>query len=911
MEQSTSYQPDNLEAEIAQFWKTLPPKKVAATATPYTIILPPPNVTGSLHMGHAFQDTLMDILIRFHRMQGDAVFWQVGTDHAGIATQMVVERQLEQKGITRQSLGREAFVEKVWEWKQESGDSILSQMQRLGLSAAWDHSCFTLDEPRSQAVTECFLRLYEDGLIYRGQKLVNWDPTLQTALSDLEVISEETKGSLWHIRYPLEDGSGHIVVATTRPETLLGDVAVAVHPEDPRYESLIGKKLRVPLCDRLIPVIADDTVLADFGTGAVKITPAHDFNDFEMGQRHELPSINIFTPTAHLNDNTPEAYRGLERFAARKKIVADLESLGLMEKIIPHTIMLPRGDRTNAVLEPYMTAQWFVRAKPLAEKALEVARNGELNFVPSHWSKTYFNWLENIQDWCISRQLWWGHQIPAWYDSEGKFYVGRDEASVRKAHNLTGPLTQEQDVLDTWFSSALWPLSPFGWPEDTQSLKDHYPSAVLVTGFDIIFFWVARMVMMGMYFKKQSPFKTVYVHGLIQDSQGQKMSKSKGNVIDPIDLIDGISLEALLEKRTASLMQPKMKEKILADTKQTFPEGIAKYGTDTTRFAFALLATQARHLRFEMSRLESCRNFMNKLWNATRFVMPYIKDVQRLAPDMNTATPFEGWIATELSTLSSNLKNWLAEYRFDLAGEALYRFFWENYCDWYIEVTKTQLQDESLSAEQKNRLASTLGWALEQFLTLAHPFMPFITEYLWQQLPGNAGKALMHQDYPKLALHHEAACQSVAWFQEGVCAVRAITTQHQLGRVEAVWFDATHSEDKVRLEQFKPLMSRLAKIQEIHLGPYTEKNVLKGVFGQVQIFIPQSLEAMKAEAQRLQREQGKLQIELDKVQQKLNNPAYVEKAPAAVVEKERAREKELMFALTQIQTALNEKQSVH
>jgi len=725
-----SYQPEDIEQRWYQFWEERSYFEPAGGEQSYCIMLPPPNVTGSLHMGHAFQDTIMDTLTRWQRMKGADTLWQPGTDHAGMATQMVVERRLLSEGKSRRDLGRERFEEAVWEWKEQSGDTISKQMRRLGASVAWSRHRFTMDEDLSFAVKKVFVQLHDEGLIYRGKRLVNWDPVLHTALSDLEVISEEENGKLWHIRYPRKDGRGHMVVATTRPETLLGDTAVAVNPGDERYHDMVGKELELPLTGRSIPIIADDYVDAEFGSGCVKITPAHDFNDYEMGKRHQLPVINVLEDDASLNENAPAAYRGMDRFDARIKIVADLEAHGLLEKIEDHRLMIPRGDRSHAVVEPYLTDQWYVKIGPLAKPAITAVEDGQITFVPSNWSKTYFDWMHRIEDWCISRQLWWGHRIPAWYDPEGNIHVGMTEEDARSKAGLSDDveLRQDEDVLDTWFSSALWPFSTLGWPEKTESLNVFYPTSVLVTGFDIIFFWVARMIMMGLKFMDDVPFRTVYIHGLIRDGHGQKMSKSKGNVLDPLDLIEGIELGQLIEKRTSGLMQPQMAPAIEKATRQEFPDGIPAFGTDALRFTFAALATTGRDIRFDLGRIEGNRNFCNKLWNAARFVLMQTEGKEA----KTSANPgiIDQWIVSRLNRVTREVDEHLSAYRLDLAAQALYEFVWNEYCDWYLEFAKSTLSNGSDQEGTRHTLLNVL----EISLRLLHPMMPFITEEIWHRV---------------------------------------------------------------------------------------------------------------------------------------------------------------------------------
>src|ERR1700722_11633151 len=783
-----AFSPADIESRIYARWEASGYFVPSGEGPSYSIVIPPPNVTGTLHMGHAFQDTIMDALIRYRRMRGFDTLWQPGTDHAGIATQMVVERQLIAAGQSRIGLGREAFIERVWQWKEQSGGFIANQMRRLGASVDWRRDRFTMDPGLSQAVTEVFVRLYQEGLIYRGKRLVNWDPVLKTALSDLEVVAEEENGSLWHLRYPLGDGGEFLVVAATRPETLLGDAAVAVHPDDERYRHLIGRRVRLPLTTRDIPVIGDTYVDPQFGSGCVKITPAHHFNDYEVGQRHGLPLINIMNPDASLNDEVPAAYRGLDRTAARTRVLADLEALGLVERVEPHQLTVPRGDRSNAVLEPLLTDQWFVDIKPLAEPAIRAVEQGAIRFIPENWSSVYYEWMHKIKDWCISRQLWWGHRIPAWYDTGGRWYVARSEAEVRAVHGIdpSMPLRQDEDVLDTWFSSALWPFSTQGWPENTPALKAYYPTSVLVTGFDIIFFWVARMIMMGLKFTGQVPFHEVYVHGLIRDHDGQKMSKSKGNVIDPLDIVDGISLDALLAKRTTGLMQPQMKPAIEKATRKQFPNGIPAFGTDALRLSFASLATQSRDLRFDMARVEGSRNFCNKLWNAARYVLMNVESenaaatAERLRPEGAAFSLADRWIRSRLSAALARVATGYTEFRLDVVAAALYEFTWHEYCDWYVELSKAVLFSEDATEAQKRGTRRTLLHTLEELLRALHPLTPFITEEIWQRVKvaaGAPGETIMRSKYPtpdriETDSRAEPEMRWVMGFIEGVRQIR-------------------------------------------------------------------------------------------------------------------------------------------
>jgi len=767
-----TYNPEDIEADIYADWEQRGCFTPTGKGEPYCIMLPPPNVTGTLHMGHAFQDTIMDALTRLQRMRGRNTLWQPGTDHAGIATQMVVERQLNAEGLHRRELGRERFVERVWQWKQESGDTIERQLKRLGASVDWSRHKFTMDAELSRAVTHEFVSLYEEGLIYRGKRLVNWDPVLHTALSDLEVVSEEEQGKLWHFRYPLADGSGHLVVATTRPETMLGDTAVAVHPDDERYSALLGREIELPLTGRRIPIIADDYVDPEFGSGCVKITPAHDFNDYEIGRRHGLETINVLDDDAALNEAVPEAYRGLDRFAARERIVADLDALGLLERTQDHRLFVPRGDRSGAVLEPYLTDQWYVKIAPLAEPAIQAVEDGRVRFVPENWSKTYFEWMRNIQDWCISRQLWWGHRIPAWYDPEGGVHVGVDEADARRRSALADDvlLTQDEDVLDTWFSSALWPFSTLGWPDRTPALDTWYPGSVLVTGFDIIFFWVARMIMMGLKFMGDVPFREVYIHGLVRDAEGQKMSKSKGNVLDPLDIIDGVDLETLVAKRTTGMMQPQLRARIEKATRKEFPNGIPAFGTDALRFTFASLATTGRDVRLDLGRVEGYRNFCNKLWNASRFVLMNTEGQDCGLEGETELGIADRWIRSRLGEAARTALEAFDAYRLDLAAQAIYDFTWHEFCDWYLELVKPVLNDEAAPEARKRGTRRTLVEVLEALLRLLHPLMPFITEALWQKaapLAGADGATVMLQPYPEPTDYprDESAEAEMAWLQ--------------------------------------------------------------------------------------------------------------------------------------------------
>ena len=911
-----TYQPDAIESRWYQQWESAGYFAPTGNGDSFCIMIPPPNVTGSLHMGHAFQDTIMDTLVRWRRMQGRNTLWQVGTDHAGIATQMVVERQLAAKGTTRHDLGREKFLEKVWEWKGESGGTIQRQLRRMGASVDWSRERFTMDAGLSNAVQEVFIRLYQEGLIYRGKRLVHWDPKLHTAISDLEVENTEEKGHMWHFRYPLADGSGHLVVATTRPETMLGDTAVAVHPEDPRYKDMIGKMIRLPLADRDIPIIADDYVDPEFGSGCVKITPAHDFNDYEVGKRHDLPMINIFTVDAQLNDEVPAAYRNLDRFEARKKVVDDLDALGLLEKIDDHTLMVPRGDRSGVVIEPYLTDQWFVKIAPLAEPAIKAVENGDIQFVPKQYENMYFSWMRDIQDWCISRQLWWGHRIPAWYDDDGNLYVGRDEASVRTEHNLGDrPLKQDDDVLDTWFSSALWTFSTLGWPEQTDELRTFHPTDVLVTGFDIIFFWVARMIMMTLKFTDQVPFRKVYVHGLVRDAEGQKMSKSKGNVLDPLDLIDGISLDALLEKRTAGLMQPQMAQKIDKRTRKEFPEGINAYGTDALRLTFLSLASTGRDIKWDMGRLEGYRNFCNKLWNAARYVLMNTEgeDCGLQGGDIELSLA-DRWIISVLQRAEQEISDAMESFRFDQASAALYDFILKEYCDWYLELSKPVLYSDDYSDAQKRGTRRTLVRVLEAILRLSHPFMPFITEEIWQRvkvLAGVEGDTIMLARYPDVAAERvdPQAEQDVEWLKGVITAVRNIRGEMRIapGKELTVYLHNGDEQDQQRLNNNRGFLCRLARLDQI-IWLDTDGSAPPSatqLVGRMEILVPMAgLIDKNAEIERLGKEINRLKQDVVRIEGKLKNPGFADKAPADVVNKEREKLNEHRSALAKLEEQL-------
>ena len=904
-----SYDPREIEQRIYERWEANGYFEPQGDGERYCIMIPPPNVTGTLHMGHAFQDTIMDALTRYHRMKGHRTLWQPGMDHAGIATQMVVERLLNREGVSRRDIGREKFVERVWQWKEESGGQIANQTRRLGASVDWAHDRFTMDDGLSAAVKEVFVKLYDEGLIYRGKRLVNWDPVLHTALSDLEVLSDDEDGHLWHFRYPLASGKGNLVVATTRPETMLGDSAVAVHPDDARYKALVGEDIVLPIVGRSIPIIADDYVDPDFGTGCVKITPAHDFNDYEIGKRHRLPMYNVLTDDAALNDEVPGPYRGLDRFDARKKIVAEFKRLGLLEKVEDYVVKIPRGDRSHSVVEPYLTDQWYVKIEPLAKPAIEAVETGRIRFVPENWSKTYFDWMYNIQDWCISRQLWWGHRIPAWYDDAGNIYVGYSEDDVRAKHGLATELAlrQDDDVLDTWFSSALWPFSTLGWPEKTERLDDFYPGNVLVTGFDIIFFWVARMIMLGLKFMDDVPFREVYIHGLIRADDGQKMSKSKGNILDPLDLIDGVDLDTLVEKRTSGMMQDHLAPKIERATRKQFPDGINQYGADALRFTFAALATTGRDIRFDLGRIEGYKNFCNKLWNAARYVL------------MNTETLDEGdlersiadrWIVARLNETVAVVHEHYSNYRLDLAAQAMYEFTWHEFCDWYLELSKPVLQSEDASAALQRGTRKTLIEVLEAILRLLHPIMPFVTEEIWQQVApraGITGDTIMLRPYPEAAGtgSDQDAVDDMQWVKQFILGVRQIRGEMDIspGKFLPVILQNADQQDRERVQRNLLLLQRVGRVESItELASGEEPPVsAAALLEEMRLLVPmKGLIDVEAERSRLGKQRDKVGAELARAVGKLANEKFVNNAPADVVTQERARAAEFEKTIGQL-----------
>jgi len=921
----TSYNPENIEQKWYKKWESDGNFKASGTGDPYCILIPPPNVTGSLHMGHAFQHTIMDTLTRYHRMKGDNTLWQCGSDHAGIATQMVVERQLDAQGKKRTDFTREAFVEKVWQWKEESGGTISDQMRRLGDSPDWDREAFTMDENLSKAVQEVFIQLYKDDTIYRGKRLVNWDPKFQSAISDLEVENHDEKGFMWHFRYPLADGvktidgKDYLVVATTRPETMLGDAAVAVDPKDERYKDLVGKFIDLPLVNRRIPIIADDYVDSEFGTGCVKITPAHDFNDYEVGKRHQLPLINIFSTTATVlakaevfkfggkpiddyPNDLPEKYAGQDRFDARKLIVEEFISLGLLEKIDDHALMVPRGDRSNVVIEPLLTDQWYVATESLAKPAIEAVKNGDIKFVPENWDKTYYHWMNNIQDWCISRQLWWGHRIPAWYDEQGNVYVAENEQQARDENNLSDDikLKQDDDVLDTWFSSALWPFATMGWPAKTPELESFVPSSVLVTGFDIIFFWVARMIMMTLKFTGKVPFKEIYITGLIRDENGDKMSKSKGNVLDPIDLIDGIELEPLVAKRTSGLMNPKAASKIEKNTRKQFADGIGSYGTDALRMTFCALASTSRDINFDLGRVEGYKNYCNKLWNAARFVLMNTEDFDCGKDNANMELSVaDKWIIGRFNLTIQAFEKHTAEYRFDLATQALFQFSKNDYCDWYLELSKPILNSDQSTEQQKRGTRHTLVNILESMMRLLHPMMPFVTEEIWQRLKpmvNTQSDSIMLAPFPifDAGSVDEKVIADIGWIQSIITGVRNIRGELNISPskpVNVLLKNAAKS-DQSNLQNYRTFLSSLAKLKSIDLlqqGKSVPPSST-ALAGNLEILVPVAgLIDIDAELTRLQKEIDKLNNEKKRLNGKLSNARFVDNAPAEIVAKEKEK----------------------
>jgi valyl-tRNA synthetase len=910
----SKYSPQDIEQSWYQKWEENNHFAPSGHGESYSIAIPPPNVTGNLHMGHAFQHSLVDSLIRYQRMSGKNTLWQMGTDHAGIATQMLVTEQLAAQGIKPLDIGRDAFIDKVWEWKEKSGGTISKQLRRLGASLHWETERFTLDEGLSEAVLEVFVRLHEEGMIYRGKRLVNWDPVLKTSISDLEVESQEELGHLWHFRYPLADQTGKfLVVATTRPETMLGDTAVAVSPEDDRYKAIVGKEIILPLTGRRIPIISDQYVDMAFGTGCVKITPAHDFNDYDVGHRHDLPIINILNEDASLNDEVPEKYRGMDRFEARKAVIADLDALGLLEKIEDHTMAVPRGERSGVVVEPFLSDQWFVDIKPLAEPAIKAVEDGEIEFIPKNAENIYFSWMRSIEDWCISRQLWWGHRIPAWYDADGNIYVGRSEQEARDKHNLaaTVELMQDPDVLDTWFSSALWTFSTLGWPQQTKELETFHSTDIMVTGHDIISLWVSRMIMMTMKFTGEVPFKKVYIHGLVTDAAGQKMSKSKGNGLDPMDIINGISLGKLVAKRTNNLMQPKMAKRIDKATRKEYPDGILAYGTDALRFTFYSIATNTRTIRFDMKRVEGYRNFCNKLWNAAIFVSGNINDNESKLGNRDVElSTIDHWIISEFQKTAAAVNLAMETYRFDLAAKEIYEFVWDEFCDWYLELTKPVLNSDDASQAQKLGTQQTLGRILESILRLAHPFLPFLTEELWQKLPSTvrlSGDTIMLQPFPVADenLINDAVSKDINWLKTVVTGVRNIRGEMDISpaREVPILFSNGSAEDQDRLNKFTRELSFLVRPESLTwLGDNAEKPMsATALVGEMELLVPMAgLIDKEAELARLDKEIDRKQRDREKTEGKINNPSFVEKAPEEVVQKERDKLQDLDSALEKL-----------
>lgn len=897
-----TYSPQAIEQTHYANWESNDYFQPQGSGESFCIMLPPPNVTGSLHMGHGFQNTLIDALIRYKRMNGTNTLWQPGTDHAGISTQMVVEKQLEKEGLSRKNMTRDEFLKRIWQWKEESGGMITSQMRRIGSSVDWSRERFTMDPGLSAAVQKVFIQLHDEGLIYRGTRLVNWDPKLGTAVSDLEVISEEEQGSLWYIRYPIVDSDESLVVATTRPETMLGDVAVAVNPDDPRYQHLIGKHIHLPLCDRTVPIIADDYVDQSFGTGCVKITPAHDFNDFEMGKRHKLPEISILTKTAEINTNAPLKYQGMDRFVARDCIVQDLKDAGLLVKVDAHTLKVPRGERSHVIVEPLLTEQWYVKTKPLAKPAIEAVKKGDIRFVPENWSKTYFQWMENIEDWCISRQLWWGHRIPAWYDEQGHVYVGISENDVRFKHNIDKEvrLTQDEDVLDTWFSSALWPFTTLGWPERTPELETFYPTSVLFTGFDIIFFWVARMIMMGLKFTGKIPFKDIVITGLICDGDGKKMSKSKGNVLDPIDIIDGIDLESLIAKRTSNLMLDSVRDSITKATRKQYPDGIPAYGTDALRFTFCALASNNRVVRFELNRVEGYRNFCNKLWNAARYVvMNTSEEYADFGDGAFQYSPADLWIISKLQHTIELCHHYFESYRFDLLANTLYEFVWHEYCDWYLELSKPILYDTSALSAMKRGTRHTLITVLNQILKLLHPIMPFITEEIWLRtgkLNSEGGDTIMLSSYPQVdqTLVNKPIEEEIEWLKTIIQSIRTIRSEMAVSPAKLIPLILHHAttEQKELLLKHQALLMSLSRLNIIEFLTDDAPVPLSAsaVVGELELLIPMAgLIDKEAELSRLTKEIAKFDKEIMQSQTKLSNPQFTDNAPEEVIKKEHDR----------------------
>lgn len=896
------------EAHWTKTWEAEGYNRPQESDESYCIMLPPPNVTGSLHMGHGFQVALMDCLIRYHRMQGKQTLWQAGVDHAGIATQMVVERQLLQQNKTRHDLGREKFLEAIWNWKEHSGGTITKQLRLLGASLDWDRERFTMDPGFSKAVSELFVKLFDDNKIYRGEKLVNWDPKLGTAISDLEVINVEKQGNLWHIRYPLTDSNDYLIVATTRPETLFGDAAICVHPDDKRYQHLIGKTVNLPLCDRTIPIIADEYVDPEFGSGCVKITPAHDFNDYDVGKRHQLPLINIMTPEACMT-NVPSKFEGLTREEARKATIIALKESELLEKIQPHTHKVPMGDRSGVVIEPYLTKQWFVACTPLAKEAIDVVKDGRIQFHPKNYENTYFHWLENIQDWCISRQLWWGHRIPAWYDADGNVYVARSEAEVRSKYQLADDLVlnQDDDVLDTWFSSALWPFATLGWPEKTKDMDTFFPTSVLVTGHDIIFYWVARMIMMSLYCNQEIPFRDVFITGLIRDEHNQKMSKSKGNVIDPLDLVNGISLEDLLQKRTTGLMQPKLAESIKKNTIKSFPEGISPYGTDAVRFTYCALATTGRDVRFDLQRLEGYRNFCNKLWNAARFVLSQCDSLPK-KPAPKELHIADRWIYDRLEHTKTEVNKHISQYRFDLLATTLYEFVWRDYCDWYIELCKKRLQEGDLCAQY------TLMDVLEQTVRLLHPITPFITEAIWQNLkePMQLKPAsIMLTSYPKVTNEHYAeVAEPMQWLQNIVTGIRTMRAEMHISpaiKLPITLAGGNNDHNRQHTQIHGALIAQLAKTEAIVWQPTPPTDVCaKYITNHVTIYLPLAgLVDKDTEINRVNKAMRKIEKQAQKLATKLANTYYCNNAPQDVINSERQQLKTWQVSIQHYEEHLN------